>query len=215
MSNVARQSAREQSARETVSLSDLTSGHVLDGALFAARHAAHDIIAVDEPLNVAFDVGGMRRGTVNVCTGVAAVSSALSLIAASTRQGAWLACVDMSFLSMSAAEERGVALERVVRVEVPSAAPRARVLGALIEGFDVVLLSKWGCSPGEIRRLLTRVRALSTLLVVLEHSGVCIADAHLHTSAARWCVDSHARHREVALDVSGKRVRPRRHTVRV
>lgn len=210
MSNVA-----QQSARETVSLSDLTSGHVLDGALFAARHAAHDIVAVDEPLNVAFDVGGLRRGTVNVCTGVAAISSALTLVAASTRQGAWLACVDVPFLSMSAAEERGVALERVVRVEVPSTAPRARVLGALIEGFDVVLLSKWGCNPSEVRRLVARVRALSTVLVVLEHSDMCVADVHLHTSAARWCVDSHARHREVTLDVSGKRVRPRRCTVHV
>ena len=197
------------------SLSDLTSGHVLNGALFAARHATQDIIAVDEPLSVAFDVGGMRRGTVVACTGIAAASAALSLVAAATRQGAWLACVDVPFLSMSAAEERGVALERVVRVGVPSVASRSRVLGALIEGFDVVLLSKWGCSPSEARRLVSRVRALSTVLVVLEDSDMCVADVRLRTTAARWCVDSHARHRDVTVDVSGKRVRPRQCTVRM
>ena len=202
----------ERTAR---SLSDLTSGQVINGALFAARHAAHDIVSVDEPLNVAFDAGGMRRGTVTVCTGVAAVSTALSLVASATRQGAWLACVDAPLLSMSAAKERGVALERVVRIAVPPAASRARVLGALIEGFDVVLLSKWGCAPADVRRLVSRVRALSTVLVVLEESDVCVADTHLHTAAARWCVDSHARHRDVTLDISGKRARPRQCTVRL
>ena len=197
------------------SLSDLTSGQVINGALFAARHAAHDIVSVDEPLNVAFDAGGMRLGTVTVCTGVAAVSTALSLVASATRQGAWLACVDAPLLSMSAAKERGVALERVVRIAVPPAASRARVLGALIEGFDVVLLSKWRCTPADARRLVSRVRALSTVLVVLEESDVCVADTHLHTTAARWCVDSHARHRDVTLDISGKRARPRQCTVRL
>ncbi len=204
-----------QPERMARSLSDLTSGQVIDGALFAARHATHDIVSVDEPLNVAFDAGGMRRGTVTVCTGVAAVSTALSLVASATRQGAWLACVDAPLLSMSAAKERGVALERVVRIAVPPAASRARVLGALIEGFDVVLLSKWGCAPADVRRLVSRVRALSTVLVVLEESGVCVADTHLHTTAARWRVDSHARHRDVTLDISGKRARPRQCTVRL
>jgi hypothetical protein len=62
--------------------------------------------------------GGLVRGRIVACTGGAAVSAALALVADATRSGAWLAVVGLPWLGVDAARESGIALERIVRIDV-------------------------------------------------------------------------------------------------
>src|SRR5262245_9008186 len=59
---------------------------------------------------------GLRRGTVIRAHGPGATSLALALLAGCTRVGSWVAAVGMSGLGLDAADELGVALERLLLV---------------------------------------------------------------------------------------------------
>ena len=73
----------------------------------------------------------------------------MALAAEASRRGSWVAAVGMADLGVSALAERGVNLERWALVDPPaggrgrggwSASLAADVLGAVVGGFDLVLL---------------------------------------------------------------------------
>ena len=108
---------------------------------------------------------GLRRGTtvaVGAAPGVAgATSLALALAAGASQAGSWVAAVGLGSLGLVAAAELGVALERLVMVAEPGRDREgwASVMGALVDGFDIVLVAALGrLRPADARRLVARVR---------------------------------------------------------
>jgi hypothetical protein len=171
--------------------------------------------------------GGLRRGVtaaVGAAPGVAgATSLALALAAGPSQAGAWVAAVGLGSLGLVAADALGVVLERLVLVADPGRdrSGWASVLGALVDGFDVILVSTTAgpvrLRPADARRLVARVRERGGILVSVggdlpgERSPVTLT-----VSAARWeglgAGWGHLQGRRVTVETGGRgdAIRPRR-----
>lgn len=116
----------------------------------------------DALLPVLPDPGLRRGGAVRV---EGSTSLLLGLAAAACRDGAWCAVVGMPDLGLAAAAEHGLPMDRTVLVPAPGADTPA-VLGALVDGVDVVVL---GDVPHLVerdrRRLASRLRHRAALLL--------------------------------------------------
>ena len=105
---------------------------------------------------------GLRRGaTVSIgsAAGVGgATSLALALVAEASRTGSWVAAVGLPSLGLVAADELGVALERLVLVAAPERDAWGGVVAALVDGFDLVILhaGRTGVRTADARRLVAR-----------------------------------------------------------
>ena len=119
--------------------------------------------------------GSIRRGTVVAVHGHGSVTLAVALAAEASRRGSWVAAVGMADLGVSALAERGVDLGRWALVDLPatvrggdtrSGSLAADVLGAVVGGFDLVLLGPEIRLAGTTaRRLLARMREHGTSLI--------------------------------------------------
>ncbi len=130
--------------------------------------AGEQVLAVLDPLAPLFPEGGLRRGsTVTVEGGPGATSLALALGAAASETGSWVAGVGLASPGLLAAEELGVALERMVVVRTPPGM-WATVVAALLDAVDLVWLElPRRVSPGDARRLAARARERGSVLVPL------------------------------------------------
>ena len=113
---------------------------------------------------------GIRRGTAIEVCGHGSVTLAVALAAEASRLGSWVAAVGMADLGVSALAERGVDLERWALVDLPAetkgGSVAADVLGAVVGGFDLVLLGPAIRVAGTAaRRLLARMREHGTSLI--------------------------------------------------
>jgi hypothetical protein len=94
-------------------------------------------------------------------------SVALALLVAATAVGRWCAVVGLPPVGLLAATEFGLALDRVVLVPTPPPRP-AKVLAALLEGCDIVLIAGWAYpNLGETRRLAAQARERRSILMPL------------------------------------------------
>jgi hypothetical protein len=134
--------------------------------------------------------GGLRRGvTVSVRSGVGgATSLALALTAEASRRGSWVAGVGLPSLGLVAADELGVALERLVLVAAPERDAWGGVVAALVDGFDLVVLhaGRTGVRAADARRLVARVRERGAVLLQLGAGWPEAADVQLEVTRARW-----------------------------
>ena len=177
------------------------------------------VLAALEPL---LPRAGLQRGTtvtVAAAPGVGgATSLALALVAEASRAGSWLAAVGLPSLGLVAADEAGVALERLVMVAAPERAAWGGVVAALVDGFDLLLLhaTRGGVRQVDARRLVARARERGTVLVQLGPGWGSEADVALQVTEARWeGLDDghgHLRARRVVVAGSGRgaAARPRR-----
>jgi hypothetical protein len=181
-----------------------------------ARERRLPVLPPFEPL---LPGGALRRGAtvaVAAAPGVAgATSLALALTAGPSQAGAWVAAVGLSSLGLVAADALGVALERLVLVADPGRDRTgwASVLGALVDGFDVVLVSTAPSAvrlrPADARRLVARVRERGGILLAVggdlpgERSPV-----RLTVTAARWeglgAGWGHLQGRRVTVETAGR-----------
>jgi hypothetical protein len=145
------------------------------------------------------------------------VSLALSLVAATTADGAWAAAVGLPWLGLVAAAELGVNLERLALVPAPGDQWPV-VAAALLDGMDLLLLGPPGrVRPADGRRLTARAREQGTVLVVLEPAGGrCwpeAPDLRLLIRQATWeglgVGHGHLRSRRVEVVVTGRRAAAR------
>jgi hypothetical protein len=165
---------------------------------------------------------GLRRGsTVSVDTAEGAggaTSLALALVAQASIEGAWVAAVGLPSLGLVAADELGVALERLVLVAAPERDAWSGVAAALVDGFDLVILraGRGGLRPADARRLVARGRERGTVLVLLGPGWPEGADVALRIARARWeGIDDghgHLQARKVRVERTGRgeAARPRR-----
>ena len=135
---------------------------------------------------------GLRRGaTVSVGSAVGVgggTSLALALVAEASQTGCWVAAVGLASLGFVAADEMGVALERLVVVTAPTRDAWGGVVAALIDGFDLIILpaDRVGARPAEARRLAARARERGVVLLLVGVGWPEGADLQLEVSRARW-----------------------------
>ena len=148
----------------------------LPARLDAPAGAAHERrLPVEESLEALLPEGSIRRGTVVAVGGHGSVTLAVALAAEASRRGSWVAAVGMADLGVAALAERGVNLDRWALVDLPAGARgrggssvslTADVLGAVVGGFDLVLVGPAIRVGGTTaRRLLARLREHGTSLI--------------------------------------------------
>ena len=183
-------------------------------------------LPVVAPLAPLFGEGGLVRGRTVVCTGDAALSTALALSAAATRAGSWLAVVGVPNLGVAAAIEAGVAVERIVLAQPPRASREwVATVAALVEGFEVLIVAPpASLSASDARRLQTRVMARQAVLIVVVmptstgETSVFTSDIDVHADTVAWSgIERGAAHitqRTVQVRVNGRRCSsPREQTI--
>lgn len=189
--------------------------------LAASALASGRVLPAVEPLATLLPEGGLVRGRAVSCQGSAAMSLAVSLAVGPTAAGSWLAVVGVPTFGLEAAEELGIPLERVVRVD-PGSSPRAigeqwaELTAAVLDGFEVVVAEvPQRLTAGLARKVQARLKAREAVLITLGNPGSLSVDVELHASDPRWeGVDAGAgylRRRKVEVTSSGRRVPQPRH----
>jgi hypothetical protein len=155
-------------------------------------------LPVPEALESILPFGGLRLGTTVGITGVGATSLALALVSCASREH-WTAAVGLSDLSLPAAAELSVDLDRLVVVPDPGE-HWIQTLAAVIDSFDVVLTSQLrGVRGAQARhagakrrrtavsppiRLAARVRERDAVLISIGGWPEC--DLTIHGTSAKW-----------------------------
>lgn len=201
-------------------------------AVGAAGLDRHQHLAVSDPFVHLLPEGGLVRGRSVACTGGAAVSVALALAAEATRRGSWLAVVGLPWVGVDAARELGVALERMVRIDVPTdggfdggidaVSDWAERAAAAADGFELVLTRVPArVSERMLRQVRQRFQVRGGVLIDVRPGGRSprsssagadlVVDAAVDTWTGIDRGSGHLRDRVVDVTVTGRRSpRPRR-----
>jgi len=196
-------------------LPELTGTHssgIETGAQFAQRvsaraEAGFGPVPVAPALASLLPSSGLERGGVYACAGDAPMSLLFSLVATATSVGSWLACVDVPRVGLMAAHEYGVALQRVMCVSTGGHTQSyAQVVGALVDGIDLVVVSSPTCSAAETRRIVARAKASGSVLIILGRAGQLSPDVVLSSSTPELHFHTHASSRTMSVQAHGRRV---------
>ena len=139
----------------------------------AARRVRPTMLAVDRTLPVLPALGGLfpeglRRGTTIGVSGVGARSLAIALMVRATTTGSWVAVVGDPDLGLAAAAGQGLALERLVMVDVPDPTAWGPVVATLVGAFDLVMVApRHRVGAADVRRLAARCRERGSVLLRL------------------------------------------------
>ena len=173
-----------------------------------ARTGVHSALPVTPALSSLFPLHGMERGRIYGVRGDAAASLVFALVAEATRNGAWCALVDMPHAGLRAAHEHGVALERVVCIDAESSWPSAhgRVIGALVEGFEIVVVRDPQLAPADARKVAARVKAQGAVLLAHGNLSAFPVDACLTARTDSWRFGACATERTVHVEAEGRRM---------
>ena len=181
------------------------------GAQFAERVSARTAsgcgpLTIPHPLSSLLPSRGLERGSVYCLGGDASLSLLATLVSSATQDGSWLSLVNLQHVGLLALHEYGVALHRTVSVSVAHDASWGAVVGALVDGFDLVAVSAPQCSSAEARRITARVKAQSSVLFVVGAPGPFSPHAAFSATTQKWQFTTHAVCREVQVQAQGKRV---------
>ena len=182
--------------------------------------AAEQVLPVSPVFASLLPGAGLQRGWITrVGGGVSARALAWGLLAEVTASGGWIATVDIPGVSMAAAREVGVAIERVLVVSSPDPDTWSTAIGALIGAVDVILFEspRHRVTSSEHRRLASRARERGSVLMELATSARPARlqsqlqydlDIAARPSAWEGLGQGHGRLRARALDVdvSGRRL---------
>jgi len=177
-----------------------------------------DSLPVAKALQPIVPDGVLVRGRTVLCSGDAAMSTALLVVSAATQAGSWLAIVGVSDFGLMSACEQGVALQRTVLVTpTDNKKDWTSTVAAVADGFDVVMLEvPRAVSESDARRIQTRIQARRNVLVLVEtprHTtlrSVFQPDVVLHTVTTQWDGiergAGYVQGRLIDVTVSGRRV---------
>ncbi len=210
-------------ARRSVDLSVLRAG-------IPAVMAHERLLPVHPVLAPLFGVApgdpGLVRGHTVVCSGSAAMSCALAVMAAPTQVGSWAGVVGLPSVGVSAAAELGVVLSRTVFVAGASplsatsstssstfaSSDMAAVISALVDGVEVLVLSRQvvaSVSGGVMRTLHTRLQSRGGVLVLVGDPGSVSADVRLVATTMMWdgvgAGNGHLQRRRVSIELAARR----------
>lgn len=165
------------------------------------------VLPVAETLKPLLPVAGLERGHCYAIKGDAALSLLFALVSRASREGAWLAMVNMPDAGLMAAQEHGVALQRVLCVSAGDAARSwAAAVGALVAGIDIVAVTSPECGASDARRIAAQARAQGSIVLVVGDPGPFSVDATFTTRTLGWAFDTHASARTVSVGAVGRRV---------
>jgi hypothetical protein len=173
------------------------------------------VLPVVDPLLPLLPAGGLVRGRAVACDGVAAMSLALSLAVGPTVAGSWLAIVDVPTLGLEAAEELGIPLERIVRIDPAPQRPIgdawAELTAAAFDGFELVITRvPRRLNAALARKVQARQQAREAVMITLGQPGPLSVDVELHANAPQWEGvaegSGHLCGRKVNVTASGRRV---------
>ena len=134
-----------------------------DGVTTPDGGLSTELLPVPGALARLFPGGGLRRGSVLEVS--RSSSLLLFLAAAAAGNGEWTALVALPDVGLQAAAEAGLPLDRTVVVPRPGPEATA-VLGALVDGFDVLAVGPCSAMGDRDRRLLTaRLRTRGAVLL--------------------------------------------------
>lgn len=156
---------------------------------------------------------GLRAGAVHSLHG--SMSAALALLAGPSMAGSWCGVVGVPDLGVEAAADWGVRLDRLALI--PRLCPEdwTSVVAALVEVCALVIATQpERISPGEVSRLLARLRTSGSSLVVLGDWPRAAAtltgrivrweglyDGHGHLAAGTLRLEATERHRTRHVDL--------------
>ncbi|MEE6283013.1 hypothetical protein [Georgenia sp. MJ170] len=134
-----------------------------EGVTVPGGGTSTDLLPVPAALATLFPGEGLRRGS--VVQVARSTSVLLALTAAAAQDGGWTALTALPDVGLQAAAEAGLALGR--SVVVPRPGPEAAaVLGALVDGFDVLVVGPCRALGDRDRRLLSaRLRTRGAVLL--------------------------------------------------
>jgi hypothetical protein len=154
---------------------------------------------------------GLRPGSLVGVGGIGATSLALALVARASHDS-WTAVVGMPELGLRAADELGVALDRLVVVPDPGRR-WVDVLAAVVDAFDIVL-ARPRLGMRDARKVAGRVRERDAVFVSI--GGFPGDDVSIEGTATSWhgIGSGHGRlaSRTVDVTVSGRRAAARGRT---
>ena len=171
-------------------------------------------LPVSEAFAELFPERGLVRGRTLACSGPAATSLALALAAPAVVAGSWLATIDVPTIGLDAANEFGIALERVVAVRA-EATRWPDVVAAAADGFDILIARvPADASPSAMRKVVTRLRQRDVVMLVLGDPGPLSCDGVLTAGGGEWVGlgdgHGHLQHRRLVVEASGRRLHGRR-----
>lgn len=135
----------------------------------AATGPGGEMLSLPAALRPLLPAAGLRRGSTVTVAG--STSLLLAMAAAAAGDEGWVALVGLPHLSAPAAVEAGMALDHVVAVPQPGGAV-AEVLGALVEGFDVLVLGATAAlRDQDRRRVQARLRSRGAVLLGTDWPG--------------------------------------------
>lgn len=137
-------------------------------------------LPVPDALESILPYGGLRLGTTVGITGIGATSLGLALVSRASCEF-WTAAVGLPHLSLAAAAELAVDLDRLVVVPDPGE-QWVHTLAAVVDAFDVVLA--YPARVSRPHRLSARVREHNAVLVSI--GGWPESDLTIHGTSARW-----------------------------
>lgn len=132
--------------------------------------AGDQLLSVPELFHNLLPSGGLQRGwTVRLEGSASARALAWALVSDATTSGRWVATVNVEGVSLAAASELGVAIERVLVISNVGAQVWSAALGALIGAVDVILFDTphHRIPPSEYRKIASRCRERGTVLMEL------------------------------------------------
>jgi hypothetical protein len=192
-------------------------GAIETGADFAQRLSVrtasrYGSLPVGPQLSSLFPTGGLERGHIYGCRGDAWLSVMYALIARATQEGSWVAVVNLEFMGMMSAAEHGVALQRVLCVDAGVEAEKwAHVVGACVDGVDIVVLYRPQCRPSDVRRLEARMKAHGTTVIVVGDPGPFSPAVVVSTQTTDWGFSTHMSQRSVHVVAHGRRMHQVQH----
>jgi hypothetical protein len=128
-----------------------------------AGHPDRPPLPVAGPLAHLLPEGALHRGGTLVVSG--STSLVLALVARASREGSWVAVVGLPGVGVLAAQQSGVALDRLALVPRPGP-DGPTVLAALIDGVDLVLVGAGvALADSDRRRLMARARERGAVLL--------------------------------------------------
>ena len=132
--------------------------------------AGEQILPVPEVFHSLLPGGGLQQGWVTRVDGSASSRAlAWALLSEITTAGRWVAAVNVDGISLTAASEVGVAIERVLVVQHVTPEVWLSTIGALIGAVDVVLFGtpQHRIRPSDYRQIASRCRERGTVLMEL------------------------------------------------
>lgn len=184
--------------------------------------ASEHILPVPEVFHSLLPGGGLQRGwTTRVGGSASARALAWALLGEITTAGRWVAAVNVDGISLAAASELGVAVERVLVVQNATQDVWSATIGALVGAVDVVVFTepRHRVRPSEYRQIASRCRERGTVLMELASdpsqrsgrfgAGQLQYDMSFTVDPATWDGvghgHGHLHARNLKVEVSGRR----------